>query len=1354
MAMNKQRRTSNINNIVSYDASGNVTLPAQLSIPGQLKLTGYLNTSSFTGTVVGYLAFDASGNILSASVPTVLNGTGIVRTVGTNISYISGTSAQFLKGDGSLDSNTYALSSHTHDDRYFTETETNDLIVPGLRAGMNITGGGTISVDGSGNVTWSQRFIVISNGRSATSSVAGYFDITVPTAGTVITGAGGAANKTVVAAGIPLTAWEALYYILPFGSSNASVAANFRVVNYTVDLTVPYNWLLLCVRNGDGSLFRFTNGFTLGLGDSTAGYETSSNIANTLVSRDGSGNFSAGTITAALNGNASTATSATSATNATNASFSTTQATDNNSTAIATTAYVKSLLGSTTTSGTLDWNHVSNTQPGTSPTLLLASATNGFAGGSIYYHPFNLEYASKNGTGNITQLAIAYGSPGNDIKMRGRYDNVWSSWVTFLNSGNYTDYAPTKAGVGATGTWSINISGTAASETLATVTARGNIASGSIQANNFYDAIGSYNVNLGCAGNEGRGVVAGYSGSSYSGIGYNVRHTTTGGVWVAPGTDTSSYLVFGNAGFTFYGAPSGTAGRTLNYITLGSLDALGTFNAVNVTVSGNQTLHHANWNSYAPSLTGTGASGTWSINVTGDAGTVGGISTARMVLGESGRRRGVSLVTDWNQATFPDAAFLSSESNTTNAPTTDYIYGVQTSFHRNGPTYRTQFVTALYGNNSYWLRQLGDGANWTSWVNIIHSGNYNSYSPTLTGTGASGTWSININGNAATVTGGVYTSGNQSISGAKVFSVPDNTYIHTVATADQGLTVFQANTQADAYMTFHVAGNYAAFFGIGGAEDDLVYGGWSAGAVRHRILHSGNYTAWAPSLTGTGATGTWGISITGSAASATTAGAISIDNTVTYGRSGLQFAQSPGPAGNDPTAHQAPTGDWWHILRMNHGNSAGYYSDLAVSMTTNLGLARRVISNGSQLSGWVTILDSLNYNSYSPTLTGGNASGTWGINVTGNAATVTVSAGNNTGTWFPIVWHSGNYLYSSSGLAEILPSAGYARFSYINTTDNDADAVTRFVIKNGDNYHRSATTTVAADAIRAVASGFWNIVSSQVSINYGNDSNSNYYLLWGSGNSVFATGNVYVNPSTDTLYTYAYRGNGNVGGTGEASWHPAGIYSGGTNWLYGTVYLNGNDISGAGQVYANGWFRSNNTHTGLYNQVTTQHWSSKDNGYWDASSTNTVSSIRFFTGGHLTDLRGYVFANSSNELGFQDSAGTWIIRTVGTANTYITGALTVSSTVTATAFFESSDIRLKTVLETNPDKTVDIDVIKFERKDAAGVRYGYSAQDVQKIAPELVAGSDFLSVNYLDLHTLKIAALERELRELKAKLGN
>jgi hypothetical protein len=48
----------------------------------------------------------------------------------------------------------------------------------------------------------------------------------------------------------------------------------------------------------------------------------------------------------------------------------------------------------------------------------------------------------------------------------------------------------------------------------------------------------------------------------------------------------------------------------------------------------------------------------------------------------------------------------------------------------------------------------------------------------------------------------------------------------------------------------------------------------------------------------------------------------------------------------------------------------------------------------STWNSWYELLTSANYNNYSPTLTGGNASGTWGINITGNAGTVsTLSSG-------------------------------------------------------------------------------------------------------------------------------------------------------------------------------------------------------------------------------------------------------------------------------------------------------------------------------------------------------------------------
>jgi len=96
-------------------------------------------------------------------------------------------------------------------------------------------------------------------------------------------------------------------------------------------------------------------------------------------------------------------------------------------------------FGAVTTGGTADWNDVSNTYPGSGYTLLLGNATNGpnsAVGLTNYFHAFNFEYSSKDGTGNVTQLGIAYGTPGNELVMRGRYSGGWSTWVRFLTNSN------------------------------------------------------------------------------------------------------------------------------------------------------------------------------------------------------------------------------------------------------------------------------------------------------------------------------------------------------------------------------------------------------------------------------------------------------------------------------------------------------------------------------------------------------------------------------------------------------------------------------------------------------------------------------------------------------------------------------------------------------------------------------------------------------------------------------------------------------------------------------------------------------------------------------------------------------
>jgi hypothetical protein len=55
-----------------------------------------------------------------------------------------------------------------------------------------------------------------------------------------------------------------------------------------------------------------------------------------------------------------------------------------------------------------------------------------------------------------------------------------------------------------------------------------------------------------------------------------------------------------------------------------------------------------------------------------------------------------------------------------------------------------------------------------------------------------------------------------------------------------GLEVFQGTINADAFMSFHVGGDVAGYFGLDGTTNDLFWGGWSIGAVKHKVWHSGN----------------------------------------------------------------------------------------------------------------------------------------------------------------------------------------------------------------------------------------------------------------------------------------------------------------------------------------------------------------------------------------------------------------------------------------------------------------------------------------------------------------------------------
>lgn len=101
--------------------------------------------------------------------------------------------------------------------------------------------------------------------------------------------------------------------------------------------------------------------------------------------------------------------------------------------------------------------------------------------------------------------------------------------------------------------------------------------------------------------------------------------------------------------------------------------------------------------------------------------------------------------------------------------------------------------------------------------------------------------------------------------------------INTASSDASPLQIYQSTAGKGAFMTFHVGGDYATYFGVSGALNDLAVGGWSMGAAEYLMFHQGNhgrraYSAHTGDQTGIGAgtTDLTGLSVTFTAVSSHT----------------------------------------------------------------------------------------------------------------------------------------------------------------------------------------------------------------------------------------------------------------------------------------------------------------------------------------------------------------------------------------------------------------------------------------------------------------------------------------------------
>jgi hypothetical protein len=285
---------------------------------------------------------------------------------------------------------------------------------------------------------------------------------------------------------------------------------------------------------------------------------TSANTASAIVARDGSGNFSAGTITASLNGNASTATTAANVNNGAlsmavsgtglsgSASFTANQSGNS-------TFTVTSNATNANTGGAIVARDGSgNFSAGTITAALSGNATTATTAGSITSQA-NSATITASTAANANQIVLRDGNA-DDYRRYGfgEYFNMshgvsgatgdtifYSSTDNYIRKNNATGLraslnVPTRTGGDASGTWSINVTGSAGS-----APANGGTAT-ALNSSNFISQTGNtgtwnsdfQNTPAGTArygGDVGAQATNNPGGSWW--IQQNFRHTNSGGFW-------------------------------------------------------------------------------------------------------------------------------------------------------------------------------------------------------------------------------------------------------------------------------------------------------------------------------------------------------------------------------------------------------------------------------------------------------------------------------------------------------------------------------------------------------------------------------------------------------------------------------------------------------------------------------------------------------------------------------------------------------------------------------------------------------------------------------------------------------
>ena len=408
--------------------------------------------------------------------------------------------------------------------------------------------------------------------------------------------------------------------------------------------------------------------------------------------------------------------------------------------------------------------------------------------------------------------------------------------------------------------------------------------------------------------------------------------------------------------------------------------------------SSNKIVTSAWVKAYAPSKTGGGASGTWGINISGNAGTA-------------------TKATQDSQGNTINTHYLSRNQtikNDMNACTVEGIYRFSGTLS-NAWT-GTSWGTLLVLNNHY---NGSSGANGTYLVQLAFPTDGKIWTRQRVNTGAWSSWLkvAHITDNVASATKATQDSDGNVI---------NTTYVKKVNGTADGLTcvddtfggqlTVKRNSGNAATIKYTNTNNVNRYVGFTGS-DKIMYKWGDNGADQTAFLDASNYNNYAPTKTGGGASGTWGINISGNAGTATKATQDSQGNTINTHylsrnqtiKNDMNACTVEGIYRFSGTLSNAWTGTSWGTLLVlnNHYNGSSgangtYLVQLAFPTDGKIWTRQRV--NTGAWSSWLKvahITDNVASATKATQDSDGNVINTTYVKgVTGSNATLTVTKGN------------------------------------------------------------------------------------------------------------------------------------------------------------------------------------------------------------------------------------------------------------------------------------------------------------------------------------------------------------------------